>query len=112
MPDQPLEIRVEPKENPNIRWLIAIPLVGILGAGVTSYRLLADPNNVARKAFQAQYGTQSYMEDVNGDGIFENVVRLKNPANGMEERRILEFRNGELVLRKYEVKDGRINYLD
>ena len=105
-----LDDRVKPKENPNLRWLSVIQAAALIGAfGVT---FVTRRDDIARKKFETQYGTQKYIQDVNGDGIYENVVKLRNPESGITEQRILEYRNGELVLRKYEVKGGKIIYLD
>ena len=96
-----------------MRWLSAVPIVAFsVGMGV-SYSTLNSPDQLAREVFQARYAdVRAGKKDVNGDGEYEYVLSFRNPDTRLQEERILQFRNGQPVLRKYEVKDGKIIFLE
>ena len=50
-------------------------------------------------------------EDVNGDGIYESVLKFVNPLTRQVESRIIERDSNNIRLRKYEIVNGQIRYL-
>ena len=51
-------------------------------------------------------------KDVNGDGTFESVLAVKDPSNGIEIKYFIERQGQETVLRRFNIVDGKIVYLD
>jgi hypothetical protein len=56
--------------------------------------------------------TETENEDVNEDGTLESVLYIKNPVTDKYEQRLIEQDGDQLRLRKFEVVDGEIKYLD
>ena len=117
MATQGLESRVEPLaqnfDKPIHRFIAAVPVIAMLGAvGVIAYTS-SMPQVRAERDFRAKYSdVHAGRADVNGDGEFEYVISYRNPNTRAQEQRILQFQNGQPVLRRFEVKDGKIMYLD
>ena len=100
-------------ENPRLRWLSAIPLLALAGAVTVSIYANNTPEVRAERAFTAKYSdVHAGRKDVNGDGEFEYVISYRNPSTREQEQRILQFPDGQPILRRFEVQSGKIIYLD
>jgi len=49
--------------------------------------------------------------DVNGDGTYESILKFTNPLTRDIESRLIEKDGNAVRLRKFEVVNGKIDYL-
>ena len=113
MDGTPLETRVEPSKNSKMGWPAVIPPLAVVVAVAATLYGDTPPEARAERAFTAKYGdVHAGRKDVNGDGEFEYVISYRNPSTREQEQRILQFRDGQPVLSRFEVQDGKIIFLD
>ena len=105
MSDQPLESRVQPKENPNLRWLMAIPVAAVIGVMADFNIVMENRDQKVIQAFQAQYGQEFARRDINGDGTYVWSRKYLNPNTGNYEVSVPSLVDGKFVLIPYKVED-------
>ena len=59
-----------------------------------------------------EQGYKCRVDDVNKDGETEITRRFFNPATGGIEKKIIDIEDKSIVFKKYQVIEGKINYLD
>ncbi len=75
------------------------------------------PNAISIKINDQRYRLRDFgviigvPKDVNGDGIYESVMKFVNPITREIESRIIERDGDQVKIRKYEVVNGQIKYL-